>query len=116
MKIEPWIKPEEQSAKVGRHHWSVPRLIQLASALPVMDVPLDHLYLWYDYGTLSLREMVMHWKAAEAANLAAPIILDEDGVIMDGRHRLMKAMMLGLPTIKAVRFDKNPPPDKEDAA
>jgi len=29
---------------------------------------------------------------------------------MDGRHRLMKAMLLGHETIKAVRFDENPSP------
>lgn len=91
----------------------MPRLIQLAGSLPVLEIPLDHLYVWYDYGKLSLREMVMHWKAAEAADLETPIILDEDGIIMDGRHRLMKAMLLGNTTIKAVRFDKNPAPDKE---
>lgn len=78
-----------------------------------MDIPLDHLYVWYDYGKLSLREMVMHWKAAESADMSKPIILDEDGVIMDGRHRLMKAMLHGDAAIKAVRFDKNPLPDKE---
>lgn len=115
MKIEPWLRPDEQMATIGRHHWSVPRLIQLAAELPVMDVPLDHLCVWVEYDRLSLRELVMHWKAAEAADLTKPIILDEDGCLMDGRHRLMKAMMIGAETIKVVRFDKNPPPCREDA-
>jgi len=39
-----------------------------------------------------------------------PIILDEDGELMDGRHRIMKALLIGLETVKAVRFDQNPPP------
>lgn len=39
-----------------------------------------------------------------------PLILDEDGEVMDGRHRLMKAMLTGAETIKAVRFDENPSP------
>ena len=56
--------------------------------------------------------MVMHMKAVNNADLDRPIILDEDGELMDGRHRLMKAMLLGLNTIKAVRFDENPSPDK----
>lgn len=42
--------------------------------------------------------------------LEKPIILDEDGGLMDGRHRLMKAMLIGAETIKAVRFDENPEP------
>jgi len=59
---------------------------------------------------LTLREMVMHMKAVNDADMECPIILDEDGDIMDGRHRIMKAILLGLPTIKAVRFEDNPNP------
>ena len=77
-----------------------------------MDVPINHLRLYYTYEKLALREMVMHMKAVNNADLDRPIILDEDGELMDGRHRLMKAMLLGLDTIKAVRFDENPSPDK----
>jgi len=36
--------------------------------------------------------------------------MDEDGEIMDGRHRIMRAMLDGADTIKAVRFDENPSP------
>lgn len=75
-----------------------------------MDIPLDHLSLYYTYEKLTLREMVMHMMAVNAADLETPIILDEDGELMDGRHRLMKAMLIGAPTIKAVRFDTNPEP------
>ena len=45
-----------------------------------------------------------------AADLSRPIILDEDGELMDGRHRLMKAMLLGEESVLAVRFDENPSP------
>jgi hypothetical protein len=56
--------------------------------------------------------MVMHMRAVNDADLDKPIILDEDGELMDGRHRLMKAMLIGNETIKAVRFDENPSPCK----
>jgi hypothetical protein len=46
------------------------------------------------------------------ADLNYPIILDEDGEIIDGRHRVIKALYLGHKTIKAVRFDTNPEPDE----
>lgn len=81
-----------------------------------MEIPLDHLGVWYKYENLTLREMVMHMQAVQAADLSYPIILDEDGDLMDGRHRLMKAMLLGRPTILAVRFDENPPPCRVDDA
>lgn len=112
MKIKAWHSPHEQMCNLGRHSWSVPRLFELARELPAMDVPLDHLSLFYTYEKLTLREMVMHMLAVNAADLTRPIILDEDGELMDGRHRLMKAMLLGNSTIRAVRFDENPTPDK----
>ena len=110
MKIKDWINPKEQMCSIGRHCWSVPRLFELSRLLPVMDVPLNHLSLWYTYEKLTLREMVMHLRAVNVADLSLPIILDEDGELMDGRHRLMRAMLEGAETIKAVRFDENPMP------
>lgn len=107
---EEFCKPKEQVAKLGRHVWSVPRLFELSKSLEVMDVPLKHLHMYYTYERLTLRELVGHMKAALDADLKYPIILDEDGEIMDGRHRLMKAMLTGKKTIKAVRFNKNPNP------
>lgn len=77
-----------------------------------MEIPLNHMNVYHSYEKLTLREMVMHIKAVNAADLETPIILDEDGELMDGRHRLMKAMLLGKETIKAVRFDENPYPCK----
>ena len=101
-------------AQVGRHHWSVSRLFELSKNLPIMEVPLNHLNIWYKYENLTLREMVMHINAVNNANLNYPIILDEDGELMDGRHRIMKAILNGHESIKAVRFDENPSPDKID--
>ncbi len=112
MKIKEWYKPSDQMCSLGRHSWSVPRLFELSRNLPVMEVPINHLSLYYTYEKLTLRDMVMHMNAINNADLDKPIILDEDGELMDGRHRLMKAMLLGKETIKAVRFDENPSPCK----
>ena len=85
-------------------------MFELSRGLPVMEIPLDHLNLYYRYEKLTLREMVTHFRAVQDADLNMPIILDEDGELMDGRHRLMKAMLTGAETIKAVRFQENPAP------
>lgn len=110
MKIKEWHSPQDQMCSLGRHSWSVPRLFELARSLPVINVPLDHLSLYYTYEKLTLRDLVMHMRAVNDADLNQPIILDEDGELMDGRHRLMKAMLNGEPSIKVVRFDENPSP------
>jgi hypothetical protein len=110
MKVRPFIPVDEQVSRLGKHEWSVARLHALAKDLPVMEIPLDHLNIYYTYDHLTLRDMVMHIKAVNDADLTYPIILDHDGDVMDGRHRIMKAILLDSPTIKAVRFDENPSP------
>ena len=85
-------------------------MLELSKDLPVMEVPLNHLNVWHSYEKLTLRDMVMHMKAVNAADLNYPIIIDEDGELMDGRHRLMKAMLNGVDTVKVVKFEENPSP------
>lgn len=101
---------DAQYSKLGTNKWRVSRLIQLAKDLPVMDVPLDHLNVYNTYERLSLRQMVMHMRQVLSADMTCPIILDEDGDLMDGRHRVMRALLEGHATIKAVRFEENPIP------
>lgn len=47
-------------------------------------------------------------------DLNFPIILSSDGRIMDGMHRVAKALLEGRGTIEAVRFRQDPEPDYED--
>jgi len=115
LKIKLFASPKDQMCNLGSHHWSVSRLFELAKALEVMEVPIEHLNIFYTYTKLTLREMVMHMKAVNDSDLTFPIILDEDGELMDGRHRIMKALLTGESSIKAVRFDVNPSPCKVDA-
>lgn len=110
MRIESFTPFSEQVSRLGEHEWAVARLAKLSENFPVMDIPLNHLYVWAKYETLSLRELAGHVKAVMDADLSFPIILDEDNDIMDGRHRIMKAIIEGKETIKAVRFEKNPSP------
>ena len=109
MKIPDFYSVDEQYSTIGKHTWSVARLIFLSRNLPVMEIPIDALSVWKKYD-ITMRELVTHIKAVLAADLSFPIILDEDGEILDGRHRVMKTMLEGRQTIKAVRFDENPSP------
>ena len=109
MYIEKFIRLEDgQMSRLGNNGWSIARLITLTKNFKVMKIPLDHMNVYYTYDGLTLRDMVKHMNAVNDADLKYPIILDEDGEVMDGRHRIMKALMLGKKTIKAVRFDCNP--------
>jgi hypothetical protein len=114
IKIADWGGTGQQFSKLGNHHWSVARLIALSKDLPAMEVPLCHLDISHSYNEVRLRDMVMHMQAINNADLSCPIILDEDGEIMDGRHRIMKALLQGEKNIKAVRFETNPFPCKTE--
>ena len=50
------------------------------------------------------------------SDLDSPIILSADGRVMDGMHRVLKALLNGLQSIEAVRFGRDPEPDFVDVA
>lgn len=110
MTIPPAIPFNQQECKLGIAVWSVPRLAQLSSTLPTITIPLDALNLNCTQYDCNMREMITHFRQVVDADMAYPIILDEDGEIMDGRHRIMHALYNGHTTIKAKRFDTNPIP------
>jgi ParB-like chromosome segregation protein Spo0J len=47
----------------------------------------------------------------EEVDVAYPIILGPDGRVMDGMHRIARAMLEGKSTIPAVRLERLPEPD-----
>ena len=104
------VSVDTQTIQIANGFFSVARLIHLSKDFKVFDAQINCMSLSYQYSELSLRELAGHVQAVNTADLNYPIILDENGDIMDGRHRLMKALLNGDKTIKAVRFDNNPTP------
>ena len=103
--------------------WDVQRLLRLAADLPVQDHPLGQIReidepYWFaatdDQATS--RAVLTHARQIDAADLFYPILLCAEGRVMDGMHRVMKALDLGLATIKARQFRSTPPPDHVDVA
>ena len=50
----------------------------------------------------------------DETDLGYPIILASDGSVMDGMHRVAKALLEGQETIGAVKFSQDPEPDYKD--
>lgn len=67
---------------------------------------------WFGQKKPTLREIARHCKKINNASLKYPIILNADGSLMDGGHRLCKAILEGRKTIKAVQFPSMPEPDE----
>ncbi|MEN3371391.1 MAG: hypothetical protein V7609_3534 [Verrucomicrobiota bacterium] len=49
-------------------------------------------------------------------DLDFPIILSSEGRVMDGMHRVLKALLGGWQSIEAVQFEHDPEPDFVDVA
>jgi hypothetical protein len=60
---------------------------------------------------MTCREVVDHARLMQECDLAHPIILSSDGRVMDGMHRICKALLQGRTEIEAVRFEHDPEPD-----
>jgi hypothetical protein len=96
--------------------WDVHRLVALSTDFPRKRVPLEQIReleeAWHgDDETPTWRAFAEHMKLAEEADLAFPIILSAGGAVMDGMHRVVKAMVLGHTDIDAVQFADDPTPD-----
>jgi hypothetical protein len=98
--------------------WDVRRLIQLSNALVRERVSLSAiLELDEPYWAggpdqrLTCREVVDHARLMLDCDSAFPIILSNDGRVMDGMHRICKALLEGHIEIEAVRFVQDPEPD-----
>jgi hypothetical protein len=102
----------------GIDAWDVDRLIQLSRDLPIHDVPLaaitevDSDY-WFRHGPIvpTVRRLLEHMRLTAEADTSYPIILAANGRVMDGMHRVARAILDGDATIRAVRFVTDPEPD-----
>jgi hypothetical protein len=98
--------------------WDVDRLVELSAGFMPIDVPLSEIReldetFWFDQESdaPTCRRVALHAKLMNETDLSLPIILSQDGRVMDGMHRVCKAMIAGRDTILAVRFDEDPEPD-----
>ena len=98
--------------------WDVHRLIELSCDLPRRPIALsaiaevDEVY-WFDGEgeTPTCRKLLLHMALIDEADLSYPVILCAGGRVMDGMHRVMKALKQGFEEIETVQFERDPDPD-----
>lgn len=106
-----------QPADRGLDAWDVDNLVASSAGLPTLDVPLDSLTdvdtdFWFRFGpSPTVRRILDHIRLIEEVDTAYPIILGADGRVMDGMHRVARAILDGHTTIRAVQFVTEPEPD-----
>jgi hypothetical protein len=108
-------------SKDGFDAWDVDRLVEASCDLPVRHVALDEIaeldeeYWFADSGeVVTVRAVVEHARLIAEVDPSHPIILDPDGRVMDGMHRVARALLDGRSAVPAVQFDARPPPDFVD--
>lgn len=95
------------------NQYSVARLCDDAKGLPVFEMPLACVSLSSaPWDGENMTWLAFHVKKCMDADLSRPILLDWNGDIADGRHRILKAIALGKSTIKARRMTWRPTPCK----
>lgn len=107
-----------RESKDGLLAWDVHRLIDLAKGIAPGPVDLsairevDEPY-WFDAEDPppTCRDLIEHMRLVDATDLAYPIILSPDGRVMDGMHRVAKALLQNQRRIMAVRLPSLPEPD-----
>lgn len=102
---------EEQTFQAGVKHWRVLILREIAKELPVGRMPMSGLNT-VDLAPPSrdMNNFVAHMRRVLDADLSFPIILDDEGYVMDGRHRIARSLLDGEDSICFVRFAKTPEP------
>lgn len=108
-------------SKNGYFAWDVDRLVELTKDHELQWVDLDSIReldeaFWFgrERDKPTCRAIVGHARLMREADLKHPIILSSDGRVMDGMHRVARALLEGRKKIRAVRFEKDPRPDYVD--
>ena len=104
----------------GLDAWDVDRLIGLSRELRITDVEVSTLgevdtVYWFDATEApTVRRVVEHCRLIGEVDLTYPVILGPDGRVMDGMHRVARALLEGRTTLRCRRFEDIPEPDYYD--
>lgn len=110
-----------QPSEKGFYAWDIDKLIEESKNLNIIEIDISTIKeldedFWYrgknDIPTV--RSIVDHMKIINEVSLPYPIILSADNSLMDGMHRVSKALLKGISKVRAVKFIKTPLPDYED--
>jgi len=117
MEIRKHIVPnkyETERSVMGKEWWYVRMLDEVAKekGLEVFDLDLASI----DLGVMpwelkSVYMFIDHAIDVQKADLSKPVIMAPSGWIINGWHRVARAIIEGKKTIKAVRFFELPEPD-----
>lgn len=94
-------------------HWTDATLYKAVEGLKPFKLPLIGIDMSAQpWGLANFKSFLYHYKRIKNADFKYPIILSPDGVIIDGWHRIAKAVIEGKETINAVALKVMPEVDE----
>lgn len=96
--------------------WDVHNLVALSAKLNVKEIlitdiqELNEAY-WFPDTHPTTQQIIEHMQLVNTVDLSYPIILCAEGRVMDGMHRIAKAILGHQTHIPAVQFEHTPKPD-----
>jgi len=117
MEIRKHIVPnkyETERCVINKEWWYVRSLEEAAKekGLEVFDLDLASIDLGVmPWDMKSIYHFIDHCNDVEKCEMNYPVVMSPSGWIMNGWHRVVKGIIQGRKTIKAVRFFDLPSPD-----
>lgn len=105
-----------QWVSLGERAWHIETVWRAADGLRVEEVAVDTIReidedCWFNHGAATVRAVVDHARRIEEADLTRPVILASDGQVLDGMHRVAKAVLHGHAMVLAQCLPRDPDPD-----
>ena len=90
--------------------WKTKTLIEKAKYLQIFQFPIKSVSLKesLSWKLETIEDFCSHLNHVRKADLTKPIILAEDGCVMHGKHKVMKAICYGVTHIPAKQFRLTP--------
>ena len=99
----------------GNQSWNMSTIQNATKGLLAFDLQLAALdisvYPW-DRESQTISNFIYHFERVKNVGFDYPVILDPDGYIIDGWHRIAKAVLEKMTEVKAVRLIVMPQSDK----
>jgi len=105
---------ESEQTYLGHDWWYIPTLLDFIEDNHSIEYDLDLTSI--DLGVMpwrckSMLQFIQHMIDIECVDFKYPIIISPGGWVMNGWHRVAKAILSGKSTIKAIRIFELPKPD-----
>lgn len=102
----------DEEFRIGDKRWRISTLVFAAKGLKKFKLPINFINRSYQpFDIDDFQMFVDHYNRVSDADMNVPVILSPCGLLMDGRHRVIRAMIDGKKFVWAVQLEELPQSD-----